>query len=235
MSPKTLLLATTNDGKRAEIQAFFSSRYLPVKVIIPDVLQDVEETGTTFLANARLKAEAALGNKTVVDWVMAEDSGFSIPVLDGQYGHSPFPGVQSNRWMTREIRKELLGLDGNEPVVQAHLSAGVYALINQYQLAHPVQARYHCAMVVLDKTTGKCLFETEKTTQLTIVPEGTPAGPHGFGYDSITCPVAEELEGMNSVPDYQSTSDLPTAIKNQFSHRAKALAAFVQQFTSFKN
>lgn len=225
---KTLLLATTNEGKRQEIQTFFENHQIPIHVIIPTQLNDVEETGTTFLANAHLKARAAITNPTSSNWVMAEDSGFSIPALDGQYGHSPFPGIQSNRWMTPPIRAELLGINSNDPVIQPHLSAGIYALIEKHQLTSPINAQYHCAMVVLNKQTGECLFETEETTQLTIVPQGTPAGPHGFGYDPITCPSPEELTGIENVPPYQSTSDLPTNIKNQFSHRAKALQAFLK-------
>jgi XTP/dITP diphosphohydrolase len=224
---KTLLMATTNDGKRNEIQSFFNTLSVPINVTLPQHLEDVEETGTTFLANAQLKAEAALSNPTDSDWVMAEDSGFSIPALDGIYHHSPFPGIHSNRWMTPDIRHDLLGIDGDvHPIVQTHLSAGIYALIERHQLAHPIAARYHCAMVVLDKHSGDIVFQTEETAELTIVPKDTPAGPHGFGYDSITCPTPESLVGFN-VPPHQTTSHIATEYKNQFSHRAKALQAFV--------
>ena len=50
---------------------------------------EIEETGTTFLANARLKA---LGISRLIDgWVISDDSGLEVDALDGA------PGVMSRR------------------------------------------------------------------------------------------------------------------------------------------
>src|SRR5688572_19010405 len=88
-SDGTLLVATTNLGKLVELRAL-----LPRLTILapPDVgaLPPVEETGSTFVENARLKAvayHAATGLRTV-----GEDSGIEIDALKGE------PGVYSARY-----------------------------------------------------------------------------------------------------------------------------------------
>ncbi|MFN8614326.1 MAG: non-canonical purine NTP pyrophosphatase [Vampirovibrionales bacterium] len=224
-------LATTNRGKVAEVQTFFNSLTVNPNTLLLTLecltqLPEVDETATTFLGNARLKALAAAPLITQ-GIVLAEDSGFSIPALAGTYGHTPFPGVCSNRWMTPTIRRQLLGIEDDSPIVQAHLSAGIYALLQQQHL-HPqsTQATYTSAWVAADAH-GNVIFETEGVLNLTVVPPQTPAGPYGFGYDPITQPASHEIATLN-VPQHHSLSDIPTEIKNQFSHRGKALRALHQ-------
>lgn len=89
---KTLLIATKNPGKIAEIAAWLTPLGIPFATLndFPEVL-DVEETGTTFEENAKLKAREyfeATGLPT-----LADDSGFEIDALGGK------PGVYSKRWV----------------------------------------------------------------------------------------------------------------------------------------
>ncbi len=228
--------ATTNAGKVAEVQAFFDSipakdhLTLTIRLHCPNHLPDVDETETTFLGNARLKALAAAAHVTT-PFVMAEDSGFSIPALAGCYGHPEFPGIHSNRWMTPVIRHELLGINDDSPVIQAHLSAGIYALLTKNGL-NPTKtnATYTSAWVIADAQSpnkGQVVFETEGHVKLWLVAEGTPAGPYGFGYDPIVCPQEAELAGLN-VPPHHTLADIPTEVKNQFSHRGKAMRSVYQ-------
>jgi XTP/dITP diphosphohydrolase len=218
--------ATTNAGKVAEVQTFFDSILAQedaptIRLHCPSHLPDVDETETTFLGNARLKALAAAAHVTT-PFVMAEDSGFSIPVLAGSYRHPEFPGIHSNRWMTPAIRHELLGIESDASVVQAHLSAGIYALLKHHGLdpAH-TNATYTSAWVIANAS-GDVVFENESHVTLWLVAEGTPAGTYGFGYDSIVRPNEEELVGVN-VPPHHTLADIPAEVKNQFSHRGKAL------------
>ena len=51
---------------------------------------EVDETGTTFLDNAKLKA--TITAKALGEWVLGEDSGLCVPALDGA------PGVYSARY-----------------------------------------------------------------------------------------------------------------------------------------
>lgn len=88
----TLLIATKNPGKIAEIAAWLERNGIAYKTLrdFPDVA-DVEETGSTFEENAKLKAFEyfkATGLAT-----LADDGGFEIDYLDG------LPGVKSKRWV----------------------------------------------------------------------------------------------------------------------------------------
>ena len=77
-----LTIASGNPHKVAEIERMLGP--LPVEVRRqPDDL-DVEETGTTYLENARLKAvAAALRTNT---WALADDSGLEVDALGGAPG-----------------------------------------------------------------------------------------------------------------------------------------------------
>lgn len=92
---KRLVLATRNAGKIREFKRLLESLSLENKLELigldeTGVSEEIEETGTTFETNARLKAEgyARLTGETV----LADDSGLEVDVLDGR------PGVQSARY-----------------------------------------------------------------------------------------------------------------------------------------
>ncbi len=89
---KTLLVATTNPGKLAELRGFLSD--LPLKLVsLADVgiADTVEETGTTFKENAILKAKYYALKSGLA--TLADDGGFEIDELNGE------PGVKSHRWI----------------------------------------------------------------------------------------------------------------------------------------
>lgn len=89
---KEIIIATKNKGKVKEFKQLFNQFGIQVKSLLEldTKLPDVEETGTTFAENARLKAEeiSALIGKPV----LADDSGLSVDALDGR------PGVYSARY-----------------------------------------------------------------------------------------------------------------------------------------
>lgn len=88
-----ILIATNNQGKVREYQAILSEILPDVELFtLKDVgiTDDVEETGTTFAANALLKAEAYSDLSGLP--VIADDSGLVVDALGGA------PGVYSNRW-----------------------------------------------------------------------------------------------------------------------------------------
>ena len=90
-APARLLVATTNRGKLAEIRDILGGTPTTLATLDDHPgIAEPEETGTTFAANARLKARyyaEATGELTV-----AEDSGLEIDALDGE------PGVRSARF-----------------------------------------------------------------------------------------------------------------------------------------
>ena len=76
---KTLVIASGNAGKIREFQGLL--RALTVTVQPQPEGLEVEETGTTFAANARLKAQAVAA--ATGEWALADDSGLSVDALDG--------------------------------------------------------------------------------------------------------------------------------------------------------
>lgn len=86
---KQLLFASTNKDKIREVQAMLSDYKVLSLLDFPEI-QDVDETASTLVGNATLKAVEIA---TQVDMpVFSDDSGVFIDALDG------FPGVHSARW-----------------------------------------------------------------------------------------------------------------------------------------
>ncbi|MEM6613316.1 MAG: non-canonical purine NTP pyrophosphatase, partial [Cyanobacteria bacterium P01_C01_bin.72] len=85
---KKLVVATGNPGKLAEIQEYLIG--LPWKLELKPTEIDIAETGTTFIANARLKASEVA--KALGKWSIADDSGLAVAALNGA------PGLYSARY-----------------------------------------------------------------------------------------------------------------------------------------
>ena len=77
-----LTIASGNPCKVAEIEEMLGP--LPLKVLRQPVELDVEETGTTYLENALLKASAAA--QLTGNWALADDSGLEVDALNGAPG-----------------------------------------------------------------------------------------------------------------------------------------------------
>ena len=164
-----LLIATTNEGKLREIREILREIAIPLRSLddFPPV-QEPEETGSSFSANALIKARAyarAIGMVTV-----AEDSGLEVDALGGA------PGIHSARYPGATYPEKF---------------ANLYAALAPHP--RPWRARYVCAITVVDgrhrsRKGAKAedaapLFETVATVEGEISPE--PRGTHGFGYDPI--------------------------------------------------
>src|SRR3954468_2532118 len=85
-----IVIATHNKGKLVEMRELLG--LYGVEAISADDLNlpEPEETGTTFAANARIKAEAAAQASGMP--AFADDSGLAVDALDGA------PGIYSARW-----------------------------------------------------------------------------------------------------------------------------------------
>ena len=159
-APRDLLVATTNPGKLREIRALL--REAPVVLAsLADVppIAEPEETGTTFAANAALKARyyaAATGRR-----VVAEDSGLVIDAMNGA------PGIYSARFVRPEAP-----YDERFAEIWRRL-AGVPEASRT--------ARFVCAVCVVEE--GRVVFEARGTVEGRIAAEA--AGSDGFGYDPI--------------------------------------------------
>jgi XTP/dITP diphosphohydrolase len=154
----TLLIATTNQHKLMEYAALLDD--LPFKLVsLRDVGidDDVEETGTTFQANAQLKAEAYHQRSGLL--TLADDSGLEIAALNGA------PGVFSARYG---------GVTGAEQLA---------LVLKQLEGLpfHERMARFVCVIAIA--ATGRPIQFVEGTVPGAI--EYKPKGTHGFGYDPI--------------------------------------------------
>jgi XTP/dITP diphosphohydrolase len=85
-----LIVATHNAGKLREIVELLAPYGIHVSSAAERGLPEPEETGTTFLANAELKALAATLAAGVP--ALSDDSGLAVDGLDGA------PGIYSARW-----------------------------------------------------------------------------------------------------------------------------------------
>jgi len=155
---KSLLLATTNQGKLREIRGILDG--VPVDLVSLDAFPDVaepEETGQTFAENARLKA-LYYSEHTGLPAV-ADDSGLEIDALDKA------PGVHSARWHGTHYPTKFA-------VIYRELAA---------RGLETSSARFVAHIAVADA--GRVLFEATGTVEGQIARE--PKGSHGFGYDPI--------------------------------------------------
>lgn len=155
-----LLIATTNKGKRREFETLLAG--LPVQWRSLDELTDapsVDETGTTYEENARLKA------LTLARWsglvTLADDSGLEVDALGGA------PGVQSARYAgpahdtAANTRKLLAALD---------------AVDDAYRTA-----RFRCVIAVAAPSGEVCVVEGTCEGRIT----RRAQGEGGFGYDPV--------------------------------------------------
>src|ERR1043166_4924955 len=85
-----LVIATHNPGKLTEMRDLLAPHGIDVVSAGELGLPEPDETGTTFIANARIKADAAAFATGLP--AFADDSGICVDALDGQ------PGIYSARW-----------------------------------------------------------------------------------------------------------------------------------------
>ncbi len=152
---REIVLATRNPGKLAEmgeIAAEFGIRLLP----LPDDVAMPEETGTTYLENARLKARAGCAATGLA--VLADDSGIEVDSLGGA------PGVYSARF-------------SGEGATDARNNA---LLLERLGQTRQRSARYR-AVLVLTSREGE--WTAQDTWEGEILKE--PRGQGGFGYDPL--------------------------------------------------
>jgi len=208
---KSLVLATKNQGKIEELDRMLEASDLDVKVLglkdIPD-MPEVEETGSTFVENALLKARA------ICDFTglpaLADDSGLCVDILGGD------PGIYSARWAgvhgdnlanLQKVLGELAELDAksaNGRVDRRAKFVSAVALVLPASATSPAQE-----------------FVEEATLEGEIIDQ--PIGEYGFGYDPIFKP-----EGYS-----QTTAQMPAELKDSISHRGQALRKMLPKLAQF--
>jgi XTP/dITP diphosphohydrolase len=173
-----VVLATRNEHKIIELRRILDGAGLDVELVgteqFPD-LPEVAETGSTFAANALLKARdvAARTGLTAV----ADDSGLSVDALNGM------PGILSARWA---------GKHGDD---QANLDLLLAQLADAPKRRRG--AAFHCAAAVATPEGDERVVEGVLEGSIIDQPRGT----NGFGYDPIFTPMGYVLTTAQLTPD----------------------------------
>jgi len=160
-----LVIATHNSGKLAEMRELLAPYGIEAVSAGELNLPEPEETGTTFQANARIKAEAA-ANATGLP-AFADDSGLCVDALDGQ------PGIYSARWA------------GPSKDFTAAMSQ-IERLLQERGATEPAQRKAHFVSALCVAWPDGHLEEVEERVDGTMV--WPPRGDAGFGYDPAFLP-----------------------------------------------
>ncbi|MBT8038183.1 MAG: RdgB/HAM1 family non-canonical purine NTP pyrophosphatase [Verrucomicrobiae bacterium] len=157
---KKLVVATGNRHKTEEIRAMLGAGYAVSDLQSYPELPAVEETGSTFLENATLKAVEI--SQQVAGLVLSDDSGLEVDALGGA------PGVYSARYA---------GEDGNDAANNAKL-------LSELDGERCRTARFRCVMVLAEK--GEVLAHFDGAVDGSIINQ--QQGTAGFGYDPLFVP-----------------------------------------------
>jgi XTP/dITP diphosphohydrolase len=191
-----LVIATHNPGKLAEMRDLLSLYGVEATSAGELGLPEPEETGTTFRANARIKAEAAA--KATSMPAFADDSGLVVDALNGD------PGIYSARWA------------GPEKDFRAAMNK-IQSLLMERGAKAPEQRGGHFVSALCVAWPDGHLEEFEATVNGTIV--WPPRGTLGFGYDPLFKPEGHDRT-FGEMPS-EEKHGLPPHGRG-LSHRARA-------------
>jgi len=171
----TLVIATHNTGKMEEFQALFASFNFTVLSAAMLDIPEPEETETSFVGNAILKAKmAAFASDKAA---LADDSGLSVAALNGA------PGIYSARW-AGPSRDFTLAIDAVEKALE---KIG----------CHNTQADFICALALVWPDGHTISVEGKVQGKLIFPPRGTK----GFGYDPIFQPNGHKISFGQMEPE----------------------------------
>jgi XTP/dITP diphosphohydrolase len=191
-----LVLATGNKGKLRELRAMCDAEVTPFADLLGAF--EIEETGTTFAQNALIKARTIFEKLEEKDpsndyLVISDDSGISLPVLDGA------PGIYSARFAQEDIKdREVTDKDNLYKLIDTIKEKGLKSTPAYYTAAIAIVSKYG-EYVVHGWMHGEVIDEAR--------------GDKGFGYDPMFIPYGYE----------QTLGELDDDVKKRLSHRAKAL------------
>lgn len=172
-----LILATRNAHKTGEIRHILGDRFEVLDVTSFPDLPEIEETGSTFLENAKLKA---LGiSRRIGGWVLADDSGLEVDALGGA------PGVWSSSYG---------GEEGNHEKNNVRLMAEMADKSDR-------KARFRCTLLLAKDGEEIAVFTGTVEGRIA----SSPSGKGGFGYDPLFIPVGHSATMADLGADVKST------------------------------
>lgn len=160
MSEK-IILASNNPGKLKELQAVLGKEHYQLIQQSEYNVSQVEETGTTYVENAIIKARHAAHITGMP--ALADDSGIEVDALHG------VPGVYSARYA---------GNDCNDVSNNAKLLSELYKVPDEHRTA-----RFQCVLVLMRHAKDPMPLICQGTWEGIILHE--EKGSNGFGYDPL--------------------------------------------------
>lgn len=197
-----IVFATNNKNKLKEIREILGDRVevLSLKDIGCDV--DIPETGETLEENALQKAQYIYDNYHLN--VFADDTGLEVEALNGA------PGIYSARYASMA--------SGTNSIASHDSEANMTRLLHELKGIDNRKARFRTVIALIINEEESSDQDNPKTILFEGIVKGEiikeRRGGEGFGYDPIFQP-----EGYD-----KTFAELGLPIKNQISHRARAVA-----------
>ena len=196
-----LVIATHNAGKLAEMRQLLAPYGIDAVSAGELELAEPEETGTTFSANAAIKAEAACLATGLP--AFADDSGLCAAALDGE------PGIYSARWAKEAGSFEAAMAEIGRRIAERGADASRRGtFVSALALARPGAP----TILVEGRVDGDLVFPGRGTA--------------GFGYDPIFQPDGHKRTFGEMTSDEKH--GLPADGSLALSHRARAFQAFAR-------
>jgi len=195
--PRRLVIASGNPGKLREFTALLAD--LPLAIEAMPAGLEIEETGSSFAENARIKAIAVA--QATGQWALADDSGLSVTALGGA------PGVHSARYAATDAARiaRLLG----ELAEAEHDAKAMGKGCDR-------SAQFTAALAVANPA-GEVIVEVEGHCPGLILT--APRGTGGFGYDPIFYVPEAGL----------TFAEMDKASKGRLGHRGRAINDLMQR------
>jgi XTP/dITP diphosphohydrolase len=201
LGTEKLVIATHNAGKLREISALLGPHGVDCVSAGDLGLPEPEETGTTFVENALIKARAAAEAANLP--ALADDSGLSVAALEGR------PGVYTADWAERQWFE-------GEPGRDWYMAMGkVEGMLCERGADVDRSAWFSCVLAIAWPDGDCAVYEGRIDGSLTWPPRGTL----GFGYDPVFIPQGRD----------RTFAEIDPAEKHAISHRADAFAKLVAE------
>ena len=216
-----LVFASNNAHKLDEVRAIMPEgvEVLSLREIGFDA--EIEENGVTLEQNSEIKAravyqfikgthaEVALAGE--IDGVFADDTGLEIDALDGR------PGVYTARWYRMNDGNEANEAKDERDIFAANRAKALRELEGKENRGAQFRTVITLLMMKDSALLHDGMMQVEGVVRGRIATE--EYGQGGFGYDPVFIP--EEYD--------KTFGELPAALKNTISHRARAIAALVEK------
>ncbi|MFC7702664.1 RdgB/HAM1 family non-canonical purine NTP pyrophosphatase [Plastorhodobacter daqingensis] len=176
-----LLVATHNSGKLHEISALLEPFGIKVSSAAEHGLPEPQETETTFIGNARIKAHAAARATGLP--ALADDSGIEVEALDGA------PGVHTADWAeTPQGRDFVMAM------------TRTWQMLEERAAPHPRRACFRSTLVLAWPDGHDEVFEGRMDGQLV----WPMRGAQGHGYDPIFQPEGFDITFAEMAPELKN-------------------------------